>query len=85
VALELPTWKEVPAAEVTPEMLLPEPAETVPRTELRATPVVALFVLRRDESGSVSVACVTSIAGPPVASTVPTPAPTTIRRPALPV
>jgi hypothetical protein len=76
----------VPAALVMLLMLLEDPAEKLPVTLFSARPVLGLSVLLIDENGRVTDAWVTSTAGPPVASTMPTLGDTTtIRRPALPV
>ena len=83
--LEL-TLNEVPAPLVTPEILLPDPAEKDPSNELRLTPVVELFVLVIDRKGRLfALTVLRSTAGPPTAATVATPDPTAIWNPADPV
>ncbi len=87
VALLPPTWKAVPAALVMLAIELPEVAENVPVTPLRATPVVALPALVMVLKGNVLIDTVLrSTAGPPAAATVATAgALTPIRNPAEPV
>ncbi len=64
---------------------LPAPAVKVPGTVTSETPVETLFVALMVLQGRFAVTVLRSAAGPPVASIVPTPAPTAIWKPADPV
>lgn len=74
--------KSVPVAL---EMELPAPAEKVPLTSCNETPVVELLVLVSVANGKLAFICCKLVAGPPVAESVATPAPTLTRVPVVPV